>query len=347
MNISAVVEAHETSDRVALYHRDAVISYGQLVGAMRRVHAGLVQHGIQPGDRVMLFAGTTPHFVACLLGVLRAGAVAVPVNPLAPAPEMISEIEVITPALVIAGPASSATLATVQIDCAVVALPGAELDGAIAFDDFVVDERPDPVDRTADDLALLLFTSGTAGAPKAAMLTHGNLQANIEQVDAHMADMATPDDIALGVLPLFHILGLNTLLGVIINTGASVVLVERFDPAGAIELIRQHGVTFLSGPPAMWQALADHPGAAAGDFATIRHAISGAASLPKAVADRCQQNLGLTLSQGYGLTEASPVLTLGMGTGAPVTSVGRPVPGVQLRLVDANGSDVPIGKPLL
>ena len=95
MNISAVVEAHADSDRVALFHRDDQISYAQLVAAVRRVHAGLVAAGVQPGDRVMVFAGTTPHFVAVLFGVLRAGAVAVPANPLSPAPEMAGEIAAI------------------------------------------------------------------------------------------------------------------------------------------------------------------------------------------------------------------------------------------------------------
>ena len=343
MNISAVVEAHADSDRVALFHRDDQISYAQLVAAVRRVHAGLVAAGVKPGDRVMVFAGTTPHFVAVLFGVLRAGAVAVPANPLSPAPEMAGEIAAIDPDLVFAGPASAGAVSQCAIDCPIVALPGSDIPGAVTLDDFVGLEAPDPVQRRDDDVALLLFTSGTAGAPKAAMLTHGNLLANLDQIDGHAPDLASPDDVALGVLPLFHILGLNLLLGVIIRAGASVVLVERFEPGAAIELIERHGVTFVSGPPAMWQALADHPGVSSSSFTTVRIAVSGAAGLPRDVAERVQANLGLPLSQGYGLTEASPVLTLGHGTGAPVTSVGRPVPGVQMRLVDGDGHDVPVG----
>lgn len=343
MNISAVVEAHAESDDVALRHRDEEITYGQLAAAIRRVHAGLAAAGIGPGSRVMVFAGTTPHFVAVLFGILRAGAVAVPVNPLSPAPEMMRELQAISPDLVFSGPASAPTVATCEVACPIVTLPGADIPGATSLDDFVADDRLEPVARTADDLALLLFTSGTAGSPKAAMLTHGNLQSNLDQVDAHAPDLASPADVALGVLPLFHILGINLLLGVIIRSGASVVLVERFDPVTAIELVERHGVTFMSGPPAMWQVLADHPGVQASSFSTVRIAISGAAALPRHVADRVQENLGLSLSQGYGLTEASPVLTLGYGTGAPVTSVGRPIPGVQMRLVDAAGNDVPVG----
>ncbi len=343
MNISAVVEEHASNPKVALYHHAGAITYTDLVGRVRRLHAGLAGHGIEPGQRVMLFAGTTPNFVIGLFGILHAGAVAIPANPLSPAPEMQSEIDVVEPHLVLVGPAAAAAFAECDPGCPVVALPGADLDGAIAYDDFVADADPALVERQPSDLAVLLFTSGTAGAPKAAMLTHGNLMANVRQVDAHSTRLATSDDVALAVIPLFHILGLNLLLGVIVRAGASVVLVERFDPSTVIELIGRHGVTAISGPPAMWQALAEHPGATPEQFARVQVAVSGAAGLAREVVQLVQDRLGLTLTQGYGLTEAAPVLTLGAGTGAPPTSVGRPVPGVQLRLVGPDGGDVPVG----
>lgn len=343
MNIAHVIEQHAESDRVALHHWDDSVTYAELMGDIRNFQAGLAAHGINPGDRVMLVAGTTPDFVVALFGVLRSGAVAVPVNPLAPTPQMSSEIEAIDPALIVVGPAGCSVLEDCDVECPVVALPGVIFEGAIPLEAFMVDGHPDLVDRDAADLALLLFTSGTAGAPKAAMLTHGNLQANIDQVDQHAANLVTPEDVALGVLPLFHILGLNMLLGTILRSGASVVLVQRFDPAGAIGLVKRHGVTIVSGPPAMWQAWSEMPDITAADFSTVRLALSGAASLPREVANKVQDRLGVPLTQGYGLTEASPVLTLGLGTGAPATSVGRPVPGVELRLVDSAGDDVPVG----
>ncbi len=342
-NISALVEEHAGSPKVALHHHAGTVTYADLVTRIRRLHAGLVARGIEPGHRVMLRAGTTPDFVVGLFGILHCGAVAVPANPLSPAPEMQAEIDVVQPHLVMVGPAAAAPLTQCELGCPVVALPGASVPGAIDYADVDIDAAPELVERDPSDLAVLLFTSGTAGAPKAAMLTHGNLLANVRQVEAHAAGLAGPDDVALGVLPLFHILGLNLLLGVIIRAGASVVLVERFDPAGVIELVERHGVTAITGPPAMWQALADHPEASPEDFTTVRVAVSGAAGLSREVVQRVQDRLGLTLTQGYGLTEAAPVLTLGAGTGAPPTSVGRPVPGVQLRLVGPDGADVPAG----
>jgi len=344
MNITHVIDDHADTDGVALVHRDTQITYAQLVARTGSVQAGLSSLGVAPGDRVMLVAGTTPDFVASLFGILRAGAVAVPVNPLAPAPEMSIEIDAVEPAAIMVGPSGVASLGGCEVAVPVITLPGASLDGAIAYEDFVVvDERPAPVDRSPDDLALLLFTSGTAGSPKAAMMSHGNLQANIDQVDAHAADLTGANDTALGVLPMFHILGLNLLLGVILRSGGSIVLVQRFDPVGTIDLIKRHHVTVVSGPPAMWQAWVNLPEVDPADFASVRLAISGAAALPREVANRVGESLGLPLTQGYGLTEAAPVLTLGAGTGAPATSVGRPVPGVQLRLVDVNGNDAPVG----
>lgn len=343
MNISQLVEGNRGSARVALRHGEAETTYDELLTSARRVHAGLAALGVAAGDRVMLLAGTTPDVVAVLFGVLRCGAIAVPINPTAPRPEMQAELDVVNPALVVVGPTGSQTLEACSVACPVVALPGASVASAIEYRDFVVDAELELVDREPGDVALMLFTSGTAGLPKAAMLTHGNLSAAADQVDAHTSGLVTADDVAFGVLPLFHILGLSMLLGSLLRVEASLVLVERFDPKSALQLIDRHGVTLISGPPALWGALADQPGVTPNDFRSVRIAISGAAALTRDIVQKVQSNLGVALSQGYGLTEASPGLTLGLGTGAPAMSVGRPLPGIQMRLVDASGNDVPVG----
>src|SRR5690606_37915805 len=116
----------------------------------------------------------------------------------------------------------------------------------------LLEAAPAPVvDRSPDDLAVLVFTSGTAGAPKAAMLTHGNLRANLDQCQALPIRAQGPDDVVLGALPFFHIFGLNVVLGLTLLSGASVVLVERFDPQTTLELVEAHGVTVISGAPPM------------------------------------------------------------------------------------------------
>ena len=169
------------------------------------------------------------------------------------------------------------------------------------------------VERADDDLAVLLFTSGTAGLPRAAMLTHGNLRANIDQIRATTASgavdpAATADDVALGVIPLFHIFGLNAVLGLALTVGATVVLVERFDPPAALALLAEHGITVVSGVPTMWRAWADlpSPGAdGANPMAGLRLGVSGAAALDpdlrRAISARYRRPAGRGLWPDRGL----------------------------------------------
>jgi long-chain acyl-CoA synthetase len=342
MNVSGVIEDHRDPERIALVHRGEAVSYETLYNLVTDIHAGLVELALAPTDRVVIVAASTPHYIATLLAVLRAGAIAVPLNPTSPPPEMQGELDAVTPALVIVGPAGQANVSGCQIDVPILTLPGAALAGATALEDLLGRAPQPPADEDADDIALLLFTSGTAGSPKPAMLTHGNLLANIEQIQAHATDALSEDDVVLGVVPLFHILGISLFLSAIVR-GATLVLVERFDASQTIDLIVQHGVTTISGPPTMWQQWADLPGVDPAAFASVRVAISGAAPLSAELGNRVGERLGIRLRQGYGLTEAAPTLTIAVGTDAPVASVGRPVPGVKIRLVDADGDDVPVG----
>src|SRR5262249_18069512 len=140
---------------------------------------------------------------------------------------------------------------------------GVDIPDALLLDEVMQAEPTPIVDRDEADLAVLLFTSGTAGSPKAAMLTHGNLLSNLEQLQAHPGRAQQPSDVALGVLPLFHIFGLNVVLGLTLSTGSRVVLIERFDPTSALEAIEMHEVTIISGAPTMWAAWANLPDAPA------------------------------------------------------------------------------------
>ncbi|MCU1375453.1 MAG: Acyl-CoA synthetase (AMP-forming)/AMP-acid ligase, partial [Actinomycetia bacterium] len=199
------------------------------------------------------------------------------------------------------------------------------------------------VERAPEDLAALLFTAGTAGTPKAAMLSHGNLHTNLRQGQAVPERALTAADVSLGVLPLFHIFGLNVVLGLSLFAGGSVVLVERFDPVSALGAVRDHRCTVVAGAPPMWVAWAGLPDVDPAAFASVRLALSGAAPLPPPVAVVMADRFGVDLQEGYGLTEASPIVTSSAGSG-PGT-IGRPVPGVSVRLVDDDGEDVPLGDP--
>ena len=346
MNLATIAEPH-AADAVCLVARGEPVTYGEVREQAARLRAGLVHLGLDPGDRVGIVCANTPSFVEAWLGVLGAGLVAVPLNPASPARELSRELASIGARAVVVGPAGVAPFSGVDRAALpvlehVIECRGGDLPGSVALDDLVAPPT-EIVDRGDDDLAVLMFTSGTAGAPKAAMLTHGNLLANLGQVQSVPAAARGADDVGFGLLPMFHIFGLNVVLNTTLLTGSRIVLVERFDPHGTFELIREHGITTMTGPPTMWAALAAVPDAPADAFAGVRIAASGAAKLPVEVAERLEARFGLHLGEGYGLTESSPVVTNSVGTGAPRGSIGRPLPGVEMRLVDDEGDDVLVG----
>ncbi|WP_195210445.1 class I adenylate-forming enzyme family protein [Actinomarinicola tropica] len=328
MNLASIVDGHPDDD-VALVADAEQVTYGELRRRAGGVRGALVAAGRRPGDRVGLVSSNDVDFVTGLLGIIGAGLVAVPLNPQSPRPEIDPELTVVGAASVLVGP-SGRRLGITR------AIPVAEL----------WDHDPAPVvDVEPDDLAVLVFTSGTAGAPRAAGLTHRNLLANIEQVGAVGELARRRDDVTLGVLPMFHVFGLNVVLLPALQAGAQVVLVDQPDPAQVAGTVADRGVTTLTGPPTLWRAVAQlPPGSVPADaFATVRIAASGAATLPVEVAAAVLERFGLRVHEGYGLTETSPVVATSAGTDAPIGSIGRPLPGVEVRLVDEGGDDVLVG----
>jgi long-chain acyl-CoA synthetase len=313
--------AARTPDAVVLRAGADVVTYRELAGRAARVAGALRAEGVQAGDRVAIEGNNTIAFVASYLGALRIGAVAVPLNPHAPDAELTRELESVEPSVVLRPP----------------------LDGT-------GDAEPAAtVERDAADTAVLLFTAGTAGAPKAAMLTHGNLGSNIRQVLDHPGLALTADDVSLGVLPLFHVFGLNAVLGIALAAGASTVLIDQFQAAEALRAVREHRVTVLAGVPAMYHAFLDLDDATAPPdaFASLRLAVSGAAPLGEELFEGMRKRFDVVVYEGYGLTEASPIVTtsaIGRRDPAP-GSIGPPLPGVDVRLVDADGTDVLPGDP--
>jgi long-chain acyl-CoA synthetase len=348
VNLASAIDAHP-ADGPGLVSQGETTTYGELRSQVARIRGALVARGVAPGDRVAIVAANNPFFVAAYLGVLGVAGVAVPLNPLSPPPELGRELAIVGARLALVdetgGSAFGGEASTGPADLDVVAI--GELVGG---------EPAAMVERADDDLAVLLFTSGTAGLPRAAMLTHGNLRANIDQIRATTASgavdpaagPATADDVALGVIPLFHIFGLNAVLGLALTVGATVVLVERFDPPAALALLAEHGITVVSGVPTMWRAWADLPSPDAGDanpMASVRLGVSGAAALDPDLRRAIAARYGVVLAEGYGLTEASPVVTSGVGRQAPDGSIGLPLPGVLVRLIDRFGEDALVGDP--
>ena len=339
MNLAYIIDEH-AADSTALICRGRPTTYGELRDQVARMRGGLSSLGVNRGDRVALLLGNSRQFVVSYLATIGLGAVAVPLNPTSPGPEIGNELAVVGATVVIVDKVSVVNWshvdpAAVPTVTTVIDTEGGG-DGVVGFDDLLAAEPLDAVDVEPSDLAVLMFTSGTAGAPRAAMLTHGNLWANLEQslsADGHLAS----SDVIYGVLPLFHIFGLNVVIGLGLRVGATLVLVQRFDPSTAIQSIQDRGITVIPGAPALWAAFAHFDELSPDAFATVRLGLSGASRLPVSVAETIRDRFGVEIREGYGLTEASPIVTT--STGGPVRfgSVGRALAGVEIRLVNADG----------
>lgn len=349
MNLATIIDPHP-ADATAIISRGRATDYGTLRGQVAALRGAFIGMGLQPGDRVAIIAGNNRYFVVSYFAALGAGLVAVPLNPTNPPAAMAHELSDSGAIAIVAAPTARRTLGAIDWDTLpnVAHFVGAGFEPGplgVLFDDLLSHEPAPIVERDPDDVAVLIFTSGTAGAPRPAMLTHGNLYTNIRQVLAAEDEVQLPTDVVFGLLPMFHIFGLNVVLGVSLFAGASVLLVERFDPVSAIDSIVKHQVTNIAGPPTMWAAFAGLPSMTGNDLASVRRAVSGAAKLPNEVAQAIHARFGLDLQEGYGLTEAGPVVTAPQEGTTPPGSVGIPVPGVEVRLVDADGDDVLVGDP--
>lgn len=337
--------AVESPDRAAIAWQDRVISYAELDAAIDGAAAGMQARGIGVGSVVALQLGNVPTFAEAWYAALRLGAVAVPLS-VALAPDEVAHALADSGATLLVVSASVAHAmvdVALELDVEVVVAGGeGEIPGTDRWRD-LVQEAGTPVRPTmgGDDLAALVYTSGTTGRPRGAMLTRRNLRANQDQSLAGRFKVGM-DDVVLLVLPLSHIYSLNVGLGACLRVGATLVLQERFDPVTTLEVIARHGVTIILGAPPMyvaWNTLPDLPD---GAFASVRLAVSGAAALPLTVLDGFRTRTGLMIEEGYGLTEASPAVTSNAMAPEPrAGTVGMPLPGIEVRVVEVAGGPNP------
>ena len=342
MNLAHIIDPHP-ADKVAIISRGRPTTYGSLRDQVAHVRGGLAALGVTKGDRVALLCSNGRYFVDLYLALLGLGAVTVPLNPSSPAPEIEREVLTVGAKVVIIEPQAAGAWAHIKradvpsVQHVVATEPGTVEGADSTFDDLLGGQQVPAIDVDDDDLAALIFTSGTAGSPRAAMLSHGNLLANLEQ--ARSTDGIREDDVVFGVLPMFHIFGLNVVLGLTLARGATVILVQRFDPFTALETITERGITVIPGAPPLWLAFSHFDDMPANSFATVRLALTGAAKMPEEATRNLQARFGIVLREGYGLTEASPVVTSSAGLTPKVGSVGKVLDGIQVRLVDENGDD--------
>jgi long-chain acyl-CoA synthetase len=349
VNVSAILarSAERVPDKPALLYGGQTTTYGELEDRVRVAASAFEAAGVAGGERVGLMMGNVPEFAVALYGAFRAGAVAVPLNVMLTSEEIGYILSDAGARAIVVEMQHLPTVLQVRDELPdletvfVVGGPPAPA-GTISFEQAMSDASPQAAtDRRDADLAVLQYTSGTTGNPKGAMLTHENLVANLDQMDGVERIKIEEHDVVLAVLPLFHIYALNVVLGTALRAGATIALVERFQPRETLDVIRDRGVTILPGAPPMFAAWQAFPEASPDAFASVRAAISGAAPLPAEVLDGFQGRFGITIWEGYGLTEAAPAVTSNaMGSRAVGASIGIPLPGLEVRLVDEHGRDV-------
>ncbi len=330
----------------ALIAGNRVLTWGDLDAQVDAVAAGLAALDLPDTDatpaRVALIAPNVPEYAVAYFGVLRAGLVAVPVNPGYTPRELAHVLGDSGASVVIGTGAALAAVATVRAQLPALRHAYALESGADApaLADLAAPRTGEPPARGGEDLAALLYTSGTAGAPKGAMLSHRALIANHRQLEQISPAIMGRGDVVLLALPLFHAYGLNAGLGAVAWHGATGVLADGLGPAEILALLARHQVSVVAAVPQAYHAWSMRP-ELADATGSVRVMVSGAAPLDPITQERVAARTGRQVHQGYGLTETAPVVTTDLTSPVPKKgSIGRPIPGVRVRLVGGDGGEI-------
>ena len=362
MNFNLAVILQETAlaspDRPAVVYAGGQLSYAELDALSSRLAAGLESAGIVPGDLVGLQLPNIPQFLIAYFGILKAGAVAVPLNVMLKPPEIAFQLSdsgvklLITWGQILGHAVKGAEVAGVGVIYAVGhtaqatrATDPADPVSVLPFEHLLAVPADGylPAPRTLTDTAVVVYTSGTTGRPKGAMLTHIQLYMNAD-IPGRLFDVR-PDDVVITVLPLFHVFGLSSILNVCVRFGCTMSLIPRFDPATVLAAIQRDGATIFEGVPTMFIALLEHPDLDRYDMSSLRVAISGGASIPAPVLDAFEKRFGVLILEGYGMTETASTTTFNISeTQRRVYSVGKPIWGTQTQVWDSAGLPLPPGK---
>src|ERR671910_1498857 len=339
-NLVKTTTAHP--DRVAVRLGDATTTFGELDHASARVAGVLQDRGVKPGDRVAIMLPNLPVFASIYYGVLRTGGVIVPMNPLLKAREVAYYLDDSGAELIFAwqGVVDEADKGAHAGGAEVIGVEQSTFADILA----ATSPSPDVADRDDDDTAVILYTSGTTGQPKGAELTHANLMRNVDVLCADLLQL-TPDDLIFGGLPLFHSFGQTCTLNAAVRSGACLTLLPRFDPGQALEILSGHRATVFAGVPTMYGALLAQPDKAGYDVSALRVCVFGGAAMPVEVLRGFERTFGCKVLEGYGLSETSPVASFNHpDRERKPGSIGTPIEGVEMKVVDDDGNDVPQGE---
>ncbi|MGJ9424126.1 long-chain-fatty-acid--CoA ligase [Aeromicrobium sp. CF3.5] len=342
--------AESYPERTAVVFGDSRLTYTQVNAAANQVANLLVERGVKPGDKVALSCPNLPFFPIIYFGILKVGATVVPLNVLLKAREVAYHLD---DSGAVAFFAFEGTADLPIGDTAREAVGGTDVDLVVFAGGPAPWSQQSPafetVGRDEDDTAVILYTSGTTGQPKGAELRHGNMRHTaLAGEKMYGADADNPDTY-LCVLPLFHAFGQQVIQNAAFAFGGTVVMLPRFEAESAIDLMLREKVTFFAGVPTMYWGLlgALTPEVPIAELAAnLRVAASGGAALPVEVHKNFQDRFGVTILEGYGLSETSAIASFSVfGEEPRVGTVGRPIAGVEMKLINEDWSDVPTGDP--
>ena len=372
--------AERHGDRVCTYFIGKTISYGEIAKLVDHCAKGLQDIGVDKGVKVGLLLPNCPAYVIFYFGILKAGGTVVNCNPLYTVEELDHQIKdsdtqmLVTLDLLVLFEKAEGLLERGVLDKAIICsftdmltpiksllfriLKSKTLAKSFnpKFSSRIIHERdvlsnngqPEPVKIDPEqDIAVLQYTGGTTGLPKAAMLTHANLSINIQQVDAWCADLLGDQERILAILPLFHVFAMTSVLNFGIARGYEIVLMPRFDMDEALKLIAKTRPTIFPGVPTIYNAILHHPKTKSLDLSSLKFCISGGAALPVEVKRAFESLSGCSLVEGYGLSETSPVATCNPPHQSAVEgSIGLPLPAtiISIRSIDDPTKELALGE---
>jgi long-chain acyl-CoA synthetase len=337
--------AAASPDRPLLRIGSLELSYRQVDVMSGRVAAGLRAAGLQRGDTLAMQLPNLPEFVFAYFGALKVGVTVVPLNPLLKAPEVAYHLQDSGARLLVTFDAfaGEAAKGAAEADDARVFVVGSPVEGTSPFDDlYGAEDGGDIEPMNSDDTAVIIYTSGTTGRPKGAELTHFQMYM-AATVAADTFGYRT-DDVSMAVLPLFHVFGLSSVMNCAIRSGATLVLVPRFEVGAVLDAIEQHRVTVFCGVPTMFVALL-HADLTGRDVSSLRVCVSGGASIPGEVLKGFEAVYpGAPVLEGYGLSETCALATFNRSAeDRRVMSIGKRMWGVEIRVVDSHDHELPTG----
>ncbi|QUW21635.1 fatty acid--CoA ligase family protein [Sporosarcina sp. Marseille-Q4063] len=364
--MNLVSRVHETAttqpEKIAYHFMGQDTSYAEFDVSVSKFASALQDLGIEKGDHVAFLLGNTPHFLISLYATMRIGATAIPVNPIYTPDEISYIIQNSDAKAVIAldqllplVEQAAEAFPTVEhyIICEtdpstpekIAALPVNVKSKVRSFTQLIGIGKTDvdPVHVDENETAIILYTSGTTGRPKGAMLTHKNIYSNARDVADYLG--FSENDRVIATLPVFHVFALTVVVNAPLLRGATILLIPRFSPGDVFKIAREKEATVFAGVPTMYNFLYQFPEGKKEDFESIRLSISGGSSLPVALLHNFEEKFDVRVSEGYGLSESSPVTCFNPSDRERIPgSIGTNITNVVNKVVDELGNEVPDGE---